>query len=78
MKRNRADSPLAIDEELDPELDAENLEFDFASAPRPGRNDLFERAQGHFREVTDEEDTREAEASALAVEAQHKTRPRPN
>ena len=58
MKRDHAKSPLAIDEGLDPELDAENPEFDFSNAPRPGRNELFERAQGHFHEVTDDEDSR--------------------
>jgi hypothetical protein len=75
MKRS-ASSPRRINE-LDPVLDAENLEFDFSGAPRPGRNGLFERAQGHFREVSYEDDARQAKASALAVEAQHKTRPRP-
>jgi hypothetical protein len=37
-------------------LDAENAEFDFAKAPRPGRNELYERAQGHFYEVPDAKD----------------------
>jgi hypothetical protein len=58
-------------------LDAENLEFDFSGAPRPGRNGLFERAQGHFREVSEEDDARRAKASALALEAQQGTRARP-
>ena len=34
------------DDGLNPELDAENAEFNFSNAPRPGRNELFERAQG--------------------------------
>jgi hypothetical protein len=44
--------------QLDPELDAENAEFDFSNAHRPGRNELYERAQGHFHEVSDAEDQR--------------------
>jgi len=58
MKRNQGKSPPTIDEGLDPDLDAENPEFDFSNAPRPGRNELFERAQGRFDEVTDDEDSR--------------------
>lgn len=53
MKRDHASAPPVRDERLDAELDAENGEFDFANAPRPGRNALFERAQGHFHEVED-------------------------
>ena len=56
MKRNDARPPLAIEDRPDPDLDAENGEFDFSNAQQPGRNDLFERAQGHFHEVTDAED----------------------
>lgn len=56
MKPDHADASTAVDEGLDPTVDAENAEFDFSNAPRPGRNELFERAQGHFKEVTDEED----------------------
>lgn len=63
MKRNRVDPPVAIDSALDPELDAENLEFDFSSAQRPGRNRLFERAQGHFHEVPDANDLDDAEVT---------------
>ena len=56
MKRNDASPPLVIEGGPDPDLDDENQEFDFSNADRPGRNDLFERAQGHFHEVTDAED----------------------
>ena len=56
MKQNHTKSPLDVDEGLDPQLDAENAEFDFSNAPRPGRNELFERAQGRFHEVSDDED----------------------
>jgi hypothetical protein len=62
MKQDHAQSPLDIDEGLDPELDAENAECDFSNAPRPGRNEQFERAQGHFHEVSDAEDRRKAAA----------------
>ena len=58
MKRNDARPPLVIEGGPDPDLDAENGEFDFSNAHQPGRNDLFERAQGHFYEVTDDEDRR--------------------
>lgn len=58
MKRNVANVQLVIEEGLDPDLDAENGEFDFSKARRPGRNESFERAQGHFHEVTDAEDRR--------------------
>ena len=77
MKRNHPDPPLGIDETLARELAGENLEFDFSRAPRPGRNDLFERAQGQFHEVADEEESDQAEATRLRVEAQHRQRPRP-
>ena len=56
MKRNDASAALDIEQELDPDIDAENAEFDFSNAPRPGPNELFERAQGKFYEVTDDED----------------------
>jgi hypothetical protein len=56
MKPAHAESPLALDGQLDPELDAENAEFDFSNAPRLGRNELYKRAQGHFQEVADGED----------------------
>jgi hypothetical protein len=62
MKLDPARAPLATDEGLDPELDAENAEFDFSDAPRPGRNELFERAQGAFHEVSDDEDRRRTAA----------------
>jgi len=42
--------------QFDPVVDAENEEFDFSDAPRTGHDELFERAQGHFHEVTDAED----------------------
>ena len=62
MKRNDASPPLVIEGGPDPDLDAENDEFDFTNALRPGRNDLFERAQGHFAEVPDDEDRRRSAA----------------
>ncbi len=62
MKHDHAKSPLDIDEGLDPELDAENAEFDFSNALRPGRNALFERAQDRFCEVSDDADRRKAAA----------------
>jgi hypothetical protein len=58
MRRDAASTSKATKEPLDPDLDAENGEFDFSNASRPGRNELFDRAQGHFYEVTDEEDRR--------------------
>ena len=57
MKQNRAEPTNGLDEELD----AENGEFDFSGAPRPGRNPTFEIAQGHFHGVTDEEDRARSE-----------------
>jgi hypothetical protein len=56
MRRDDASASKATKEPLDPDLDAGNEEFDFSNASRPGRNELFERAQGHLYEVTDEED----------------------
>lgn len=58
MKQDQAKSRPVVDGGLDPELDVENAEFDFSNAPRPGRNERYERAQGQFHEVTDDEDRR--------------------
>jgi hypothetical protein len=60
MKKSRANSP----DRLDPVVDAENAEFDFTDATRPGPNELFELAQGHFHEVTDAEDRARSETPA--------------
>jgi hypothetical protein len=60
MKKDHANAPLVTDEQVDPELDSDYAEFDFSNAPRPGRNELFERAQGHFQEVSDAEDRRKS------------------
>lgn len=73
MKRNVPEPPVAT-EAIDPELDAENLEFDFSRAPRPGRNDLFERAQGHFHEVPDPSDVKDGHVIRVALEPQRRTR----
>ncbi len=67
MKRNVASAPLVIEEGPDPDRDAENEEFDFSNARQPGRNELFERAQGHFHEVTDEEDRRRSAAQSREI-----------
>ena len=56
MKHNRGDTPGRLNEKLDRVVDAENMEFDFSDAPRPGRNPKFELAQAHFHEVSDAED----------------------
>ncbi len=56
MKQEHAEARAAIGDGLDAELDVENAEFDFSQAPRPGRNELFERAQGHFHDAPDAED----------------------
>ena len=53
MKHDHAEPTVATEDGLDAELDAENAEFDFSLAPRPGRNGLFERAQGHFHDAPD-------------------------
>lgn len=58
MKQEHARTPPAIHEGHEARLDAENAEFDFAKAPRPGRSELYERAQGHFYEVSDAKDRR--------------------
>ena len=52
MKQDHAEVPADL-EDGDIRLDAENAEFDFSNAPRPGRNELYERAQGRFYEVPD-------------------------
>lgn len=61
MKRSQTETP----DTLDPELDAGNEEFDFSDAPRPGRNELFERAQGQFHEVKDAEDRARSDSRPL-------------
>ena len=76
MKRNEIELPGSPGEAFEPELDAENLEFDFSKAPRPGRNDLFERAQGHFYEAPDTANSHEGEASRTTKGAEHLTRQR--
>lgn len=73
MKRNGPRPPIIPGEAFDPELDAENLEFDFSRAPRPGRRHLFERAQGHFHEVPDARAANEDEPKRRVIEARRRT-----